>query len=561
MSRPDPHREEPPPFSSIARDPGQGSLSMIEETPLERESIMGVSRATALVIGITLVHLVLAWIVRTPGFGWGEDDAAFYLLARDLQSFQYRDIQDVLAPVHARFPPVFPAMLAIVGALADNNLDVLLAFVGLCSAASLVFFYDAARRTVGADVAVLMSALYALNHSALNDAGILMSEAPFKMFIALALWGAVRSTERTRYAAVAIAAVVLATLTRSAGVVLIPALAGYWLLKRRYAYVFGLGAGSSLIVAWFWFTFNAPDADDRRLYVADLKGADETVSSELWRRLEHFPSNVHGYLTDLIPWTISTPTIPGTIVDNAFWLGVTLVFGTIGMIALFRQWRFAAIFLVLYGGLVVIWRYTFERLVRPAVPLIFAVLLTGCAMVLQRMAPRYRFRALLALSALLAIGALQKTVPEIASKLACDRSAPADSETCWPGPERELLTLSNWVRDSTPVDAIFLVSKERAFYVHSGRKSINQDRALDEDSTTIGDYLRSRGVTYTVLSTIGVHARRHNQMLLQACREFEVVRQFTTTAALFRVLPANSPGDSSACRAMQAYVSAVARTS
>src|SRR5688572_26547049 len=237
----------------------------------------GMSRVATVALIATLAHLVLAWLMRTPGLGWGEDDAAYLLLSEQIQQLRYLDVQDILAPVHARFPPGFPAMLAVVGKLTGGRLDAMLAFVALCSAVSVLLLFDAARRVLGDEVAVLATVVYAINPGSLADAGNLMSEAPFKMLVYLALWGALRDTEGTRFAVVAGAATILAALTRSAGVVFIPALGAYWLWKRRYRWVIGLGLGSLVVVAWFAFSFNAPDASDRRLYVADIKGRQATI--------------------------------------------------------------------------------------------------------------------------------------------------------------------------------------------------------------------------------------------------------------------------------------------
>ena len=514
----------------------------------------GLSRATVLAIGLAVVHAVLAWIVRSPGLAWGEDDAAFLLLARDLQSFHYRELQDVLQPVHARFPPVFPAMLALVGKVTGNQLDVLLAFVGLCSAASLFFLYDAARRTVGEEIALIAMALFALNPIALVDAGSLMSEAPFKLFISLAIWGVVRETEGTRYVLLAGAATILAALTRTAGVVLIPALGIYWLLKRRFLWAMGLAVTSLSLVAWLGFAFNAPEAFDRRLYVADLKGKDDDVSSQLARTLRGFVPRIRLYLLNYIPWTLSMPTIQGTPVDNAIWLAAVVVFGTVGLVALMKQWTIAALFLLSYGALLILWRFSFERLLRPIVPLMLIAILTGLSVIGKRFFPQYRRWAVVALGAALAFGALRRTAADVSSHLRCDRSAPADSPSCWDRQERELLKLAHWVRDSTPPDAVFFVSKERAFFVHSGRKSINQDRALREDSTTIADYLRSRGVSYTVLTPVGVMMHRHTALVRSACRDFELVKRFSNRAMLLRLRPQTAPSDSAtACVAAREF--------
>jgi hypothetical protein len=179
----------------------------------------------------------------------------------------------------------------------------------------------------------------------------------------------------------------------------------------------------------------------------------------------------------------------------------------------------------------------------------------GTSEIVTKYRPGYRLAALLTLVSLLGIGALQRTGPEVANRLACDRSAPAESQACWPEPERDLLTLAKWVRDSTPSEAIFFVSKERGFYVHAGRKSINQDRALDEDSASVGAYLRAHGVTYTVLSPIGVLASKHGRVVSASCREFELVKQFTPRTLLLRVLPGRSPSDSTAaCAATREYM-------
>ena len=514
------------------------------------DRVMGMSRATALAIGIALVHAVLAWVIRSPGLAWGEDDAAFLLLARDLQSFHYRELQDVLTPVQARFPPMFPAMLAVVGKISGNRLDVLLAFVGLCSTAGLLFFFDAARRTIGEEIALVATALYAVNPTALADAGNLMSEAPFKLLVALALWGAVRETEGPRYAIVAGAATIFAALTRTAGVVFIPALMLYWLLKRRYRWAIWLAVASLPVVAWLAFSFNAPDASDRRLYVADIKGRDIDPGQQAVQPLRWLVPRARQYLTDIVPWTLAVPTIRGTPVDNVIWLATAFVCGGVGLIAFARRWRLAALFMLSYGALLTLWRFSFDRLVHPVVPLMLLMLLTGVAVIGKRFFPRYARWAVLGAGAVLMFGAMRRTVPEVSRLLACDRSVPEQSPSCWALPDRELLTLAHWVRDSTPADAVFLVPKERAFFVHSGRKSINQDRALREDSLTIAPYLRSRGVQYTVLAPVGVRIRRHNELIKSACRDFELVKRFSNRTMLFRLLPATAPVDSaSACAA------------
>jgi hypothetical protein len=224
------------------------------------------------------------------------------------------------------------------------------------------------------------------------------------------------------------------------------------------------------------------------------------------------------------------------------------------MLTLLRQWDSAALFLAAYGVLLALWRPGFDRLVRPIVPLLLLVILSGASTLTGKYYPRYRRWTVWGIAALLGLGALRLGAPEFSKRLACDRAAPADSPDCWPVAERELLTLAHWVRDSTPPDVLLFVSKERAFYVHAGRKTINQDRGLREDSTTIGAYLRSRGVDYTAVTTVGVYARRHRVLVRGACRDFELVKRFSRRTLLLRVLPESAPSDATpACEAIRQF--------
>ena len=103
------------------------------------------------------------------------------------------------------------------------------------------------------------------------------------------------------------------------------------------------------------------------------------------------------------------------------------------------------------------------------------------------------------------------------------------------------------MRDSTPREAIVFVSKERAFFVHSGRKSINQDRGLQEDSASLGPYLRSRGVSFSAVSPVGVRSQQHNALVAKACRDFALARSWSAATREFVSLqrPVRpSPGDS-----------------
>lgn len=502
---------------------------------------------------VALAHAVAAWSLRAPGFAWGEDDAAYLLLAQELRHFSYREVQDVLAPMHARFPPLFPVLLAIVGAPFGDNLDVLIAFVALCSAGALLLFYDGTRRVLGDTVALPAALLLAINPAMLWMGGNLMAEAPFVLLTMLALWALAREDESPRFALLAGIAVYLAALTRTAGVVFVVAIFGYWVARKRYrrAALFS-SVGVLTIGAWLAWTFAQPDPDTRRLYIADLglRGRDAGM---------HFVRDMAGrigprlkvMLTNYIPTALSVPTVAGTAVDNAGWLVATLALGGAGVVVLWRRWMGVIAFLVPYLLLLLVWRFQAGRFLTPIVPLLLLMVLGGAAWVSDRYVPKARGGLLTALTLLLTGGALVRDVERAATVRACDRRNSIDSPACFSEPEREALQLARWVRDSTAPGDVFFVSKERAFFVHSGRRSINQDRGLREPPDSLAAYLRARQVRYAVVTPVGVYAREHNALLARACRDFAVVRQFAGSSALLRVRDAGEADDGGAtCRTL-----------
>lgn len=506
-----------------------------------------------LALAIVLGHAIAAWWLRTPGFAWGEDDAAYLLLAKELRHFSYRDVQDVLAPVHARFPPLFPLLLAVVGAPVADNLDVLLAFVALCSAGALLLFYAAARRTLGDDIALAALALAALNPDVLGMGGALMAEAPFTLFTMLALWALTHEDESPRFAVLAGAAVYLAALTRTAGVVFVVALFAYWIVRGRYrrAALFSTVAVMTIGV-WLVWTFSAPDPDTRRLYVADIGARGRASGTHFLAEMAgRVPARARRLLTSIVPTSLALPTKAGIVADNVAWVVVLLTLGLAGVAAQVRRWQAAIAFLATYLLLLLVWRHSAVRFVTPVTPLLLALLIAGAAWLADRRLPTARPWVVLALVVVLGLGALARDTERASAIRACDRSNPVDSPTCWPIEDREALQVARWARDSTRADDLFFVSKERAFFYHSGRRSINQDRALRETPATIAAYLRSQGVRYAMVAPIGVWGWEHNSLIAQACRDFALVHRVSEATVLLRVREAGeADDDGETCRAL-----------
>lgn len=515
------------------------------------------------VVAVALIHLALAWMGRSPGLGWGEDDSQYYNLARDLSHFSYRERWDIAAPFHARYPPLFPLLLAVVGVPARWNVDAMLLFVALCSTASLVVFFDAARRKVGVQVAFLATVVLAVNPMALQDAGFLMSEATFKLFLSISLWGLAREDEGDRFAVIAGAGMIASALTRSAGIVFLGGLFLYWLLSRRLRWATWLAVASSLTVGvWNVWSLTAPDPQNHRLYTADItqfeSGAEQRdkllrVPLSMARRI---PERVHRLSTVLIPTVLAFRTVAGTVADNVAWLVLLVVTGIAGAVQLARRWTGAVAVHAAYLLLVVTWIWSVGRFLTPVSPLLVLAMLTGTAWLAQRLAPRWRTGAVMAMTALLLLGPVPDSLRAVAERLGCDRAHPASSDRCFPESSRVFLDMAAWVRDSTPADAIVMTNKDAAFFTHSGRRVVNQLRALEEDSATIIPFLRSRGVTYAIVGPVGVRLRAHSQLLARACDDLILVKEFRQASAVLRVREMDEPSDGGAsCRALAPWMS------
>ena len=507
--------------------------------------------------GVVLLHAILAWLSRIPALSWGEDDAAYILLAQQLRHFGYRELQDIAAPIHARFPPGYPLIIALLGWPFHDSVDALLALNIGFTAATIVLLYLAARRHLGDAIALILAALFALNPTSLWDSGHIMAEAPFKCLMMLGLWALSEEDRGAKYSAIAGAAIIGAALTRSAGLVLLPALFTYWVLQRRYRHAALFAVASALTVGlWTGWALVAPDPEHRRLYVSDigLAGPRRPRGAFLGDILGRIPSRVRRLATIVFPTALGLPVIRGTLVDNVAWLLLVTVLGASGTIVLWRRWRAAALLALFYGGLLVIWRYSDERFANPLVPLLLAAMLVGADWLARRYASRYRVALLAMLSALLMLGASRVVSVRLRDALGCDRAIPMDDQACWSPEYRAYLQAARWVRDSTPAAAIFFVNKERGFYMHSARRTINQDRVLQEDSLSLAPFLRSRGATHAVIAPVGTRSDRHNFLLAQACRDFVVLREFPMATVVVRLREATDPAnDDGACRALLPY--------
>ncbi|MBK8006609.1 MAG: hypothetical protein IPK12_22690 [Gemmatimonadetes bacterium] len=216
-----------------------------------------------------VVHAALAWHFRAAALTTGQDDAIYLLLAKALRAGSYRDLWLVEAPVESRYPPGYPAFLAVFAGTGPGMfargvaLNIALSMLGLALA------YLVARRW-SAPLAALTVVVLAVNPSLVHYAGEVRSEPLFLVLSLLVLVLLARPAPGRGRMVLAGALAILGALTRSIGLVLLPVVLVPWLRARAWR-----AAGAYALVAlltvggWLLWTVRAPVKLAGESYVAD----------------------------------------------------------------------------------------------------------------------------------------------------------------------------------------------------------------------------------------------------------------------------------------------------
>ena len=191
-----------------------------------------------LLFGIFLLgYVALGLATVTNGHVWGDDWAQYVLHARNIATgHPYADTGYVFNPDRPNvgppsYPPGLPLLLAPIVAVFGINI---LAFKVVCFACILLalpFAYHLLATSVGKSAAFIAILLFALHPAVWGFGQSILSEPPFLLFSAMALWWGARPIERegTSFLAIGAGAVLglllyCSVISRSIGIALLPAL-------------------------------------------------------------------------------------------------------------------------------------------------------------------------------------------------------------------------------------------------------------------------------------------------------------------------------------------------
>ena len=192
----------------------------------------GARWAAVAVAAAIVVHIALAWHFRAAALTTGQDDAIYLLLARALRAGSYRDLWLVEAPVESRYPPGYPAFLAVFAGTGPGMFARGVALNIALSALGLGLSYMVARRW-SEPLAALSVVVLAVNPSLVHYAGEVRSEPLFVVLSLGVLALLARPAPGRGRMVLAGALAILGALTRSIGLVLLPVVLLPWLRRHQ----------------------------------------------------------------------------------------------------------------------------------------------------------------------------------------------------------------------------------------------------------------------------------------------------------------------------------------
>jgi hypothetical protein len=448
-------------------------------------------RPAHVALALAVLHLALVLLSLNPSPHGGGDNASYLALARSLREHgTYQELWDPAARPHTQYPPGWPLILAGVMTLGIQPWLGFKVLVALFSAAAVGLSYLWARRLATPGTALGMGVLLAAGTGVVDVGRWELSDPPFWAFTMLALWGFARLSQREstepRVAeadpapaegkpwkawlgplAIASAGTLLAYATRSAGLPLVVAAAGWLAWRRRWAWL-GVFAAFIAPFAVFWSArgraVGGPSYAGYLWYVDPYRPMLGSVG--IGGMLQRMVGNTAEYATEHLPYLL-TGVRDGT---PAAVLGVAVVLLALagwGM-RLRRRAGVAELWLPLYMGLVLIWpaEWAGERFLLPALPMLLL-----CAAEPMRLLAARTGRATIVGAAAVGVLVLAGLPPlgkQVNHAVRCRAAyGPDNPFPCLAEPWSDFLDLARGLRGQLPANSAVLSRKATLFWAYS----------------------------------------------------------------------------------------------
>jgi hypothetical protein len=500
--------------------------------------------------GLAVLHLVFALLTFDPTPHTGGDNGAYVTLGRSLlEHGTYSELWEPGTPPHTKYPPVFPALLALAMAVGLQSWPQLKLVVIALSTVGVAFSFLWLRARRRAALALGIGLLLAMAPGVLREGRWLLSDVPFWAFTMLAIWGFERmrtapsgSAREVRSANVAfsagVAGTVLAYMTRSAGLPLLLAALTRLALHRQWRRlgILTLGAGVPALLWWFRSQRFGTAGYVSEFWLVNpyVPAAGRIGAGDL---LQRALQNVGKYVNVHLPMLLTQQVgLLLTVIST-----LIFILAVAGWARRVRRPSTAELFVPLYLSLILIWPalWSGERFLLPLLPFLLFYAGESLFRLLTRVAPRWSTPALAGAGTLLLLLAAPGLIHAVHRGTECSmRYVDGHRYPCLPSfLYDEFFDAAAVAGAALPEHAVVVNRKPRLFYVLAGGvQGINHP--MTRDWRTFFETAEAAGARYVVYDELDAMAEFYlRPILLRKARGFCVMRAWRGGTLLFGILP------------------------
>lgn len=506
------------------------------------------ARPVRIAIALAALHLVLALVAFNPSPFTGGDNGAYMALGRSLaERHAYLSLWDPGAPAHTQYPPVWPAIIAVLWMLGARGWLVMkgavLVFSVLCTGLTYLWL----RRTTTPGVALAVGLLLAVSPGVLEQSHLELSDVPAWAFTLLALWASTHlagSPERERLAdeqrhglwlGVLVAGVVLGNFTRAAGLPLVVAAFAWLALRRRWVDLGVLAAVFLPLFGLWWWWGAAHGGVGYTSYLWAVDPYQPRLGNVGWKgmlfRTWINSRRYAGYhLPVLLRWDPS----------HGFLFGMpVLLLAVVGWAMRMRKPGLAEVWAIPYVGLLLVWPSTWsgERFLLPLLAPVLCWAAEGLRFLIELgFTPRVARLGTLAAGVALLLAMLPGVSTVALSGRECSRAyREGDPFPCMAPEYHDFFAIAAAARGALPAGSAVLSRKPTLFYAMSGYPGRTYPMSANPD--TFFAFARQTRARYVVYDQVRDLAPLYLHPVLLARRDdFCVLPGFVLPAtALLRI--------------------------
>lgn len=480
---------------------------------------------------ILLIVLSALYLLLLNGYISSFVDNTRYMVAAKslLMGNGFNKIHSVTNAPQTLYPPGYPIILMILMFFFSMNIIVFKLFSILAVFLAMFFFFKLLRRFFDFSTAAIITTAAALSPLIYRYSAVELSESVFLFFSVLTLFLFEKSTDKKNgylYLIPAILAGVSMYYIRSAGIVLIPAVMIFYLIRKDYkkALIFILVFGI-LIAPWVIRGFTVKSAENgtyfKQFMWKDMYNTrlGKIGVLDLFKRLYR---NAFSYSTlglgnspllERLPINELIPLFIG------FLISLTILTGFFSRIT--KKLAIVEIYVFFYFGLNLLWQCIDIRFLHPIFPFIVMYFLIGASVISTKLSQlinspklaKYMTSAVVIIVIILSL--------QVDAIMAVDNLTGKSVSSS----HKNFYKANEWLKTNSPKQSIILSIRPEITYLLSGRKSENY---LNDGYKKYADYYfnlaTQNNYDYVIIDTFA-YSIRSRKYLTQAILEDKVTFQ------------------------------------